>query len=97
MKIEANLSLSNASLSELNAPAKTAGRAATQVVSGTDGDSVALSTGADRVTLLSARALEAPDVRHDRVASLAAAIRDGSYAVNEVQIAKAIYEQLRQA
>ncbi len=94
MKIDANLAAQAESLLGANAATRPSGRAAGSSGGG-QSDSVVLSTSADRVTLLAAQALAAPEVRQQRVAALAAAVQNGSYRVSDQQIAGSIVEQLR--
>lgn len=58
--------------------------------SGLASDTAKLSTGQSAVQALAAKVNELPEVRQDRVAALASAIRNGSYQVTPEQTADAL-------
>ena len=58
--------------------------------SGPASDTAKLSTGQSAVQALAAKVNEVPEVRQERVAALASAIRNGSYQVTPEQTAEAL-------
>ena len=59
-------------------------------------DTVALSISQGAVQALAAKVSEMPEVRQERVAALAQAIRDGSYQVSPEQAAEALMAHMKQ-
>ncbi|HTW23275.1 MAG TPA: flagellar biosynthesis anti-sigma factor FlgM [Candidatus Baltobacteraceae bacterium] len=57
------------------------------------GVQVRLSTAANQVAALTQQAVNAPEVRTDRVQALQQAIRTGNYNVTNEQVAAAIYSE----
>jgi flagellar biosynthesis anti-sigma factor FlgM len=56
-------------------------------------DAATLSVDGARVNSLVAKALDAPDVRQDKVEALRQAVQNGEYAIDPAQIAEAMIRQ----
>lgn len=67
----------------------------TQNTNQSTGDQANLSSDALRLSDLSAKLANVPDVRQDRVATLSQAIQSGSYSVSSRQIAVAMLRDFR--
>ena len=64
--------------------------------SGLASDTARLSTGQSAVQALAAKVNEVPEIRRERVAALASAIRNGSYQVTPEQTAGALIVHMMQ-
>jgi negative regulator of flagellin synthesis FlgM len=56
-------------------------------------DTASLSSGASRVASLAAKAMEAPEIRQDKVSALRDAIRSGKYSVDSQKVADAMLKE----
>jgi len=65
--------------------------------SGLASDTAKLSIGQSAVQTLAAKVSDVPEVRQERVAALARAVRDGSYQVAPEQTAEALIVHMMQA
>jgi len=65
--------------------------------SGLASDTAKLSTGQRAVQALAAKVNEVPEIRQERVAALAQAVRDGSYQVSPEQTAEALISHVMQS
>lgn len=72
-------------------PSETAPTASTDPAVGED--AATLSVDGARVNSLVAKALDAPDIRQDKVEALRQAIQNGEYKVDPAQIAEAMIRQ----
>jgi len=94
MKVDLN-GLAGSALDGIKSPQRTPSETApTTSTDPTAGeDAATLSVDSARVNSLVAKALDAPDIRHDKVEALRQAVQNGEYAVDPAQIAEAMIRQ----
>jgi negative regulator of flagellin synthesis FlgM len=94
MKVDLN-GLTGSTLDGINSPQRTpsptAPGASTEPAVGEE--AATLSVDSARVNSLVAKALDAPDIRQDKVESLRQAVQNGEYKVDPSQIAEAMIRQ----
>jgi negative regulator of flagellin synthesis FlgM len=94
MKVDLN-GLSGSTLDGIPSPQRTPAEATS--AAGTDPaigeDTATLSVDTAGVNSLVAKALDAPDIRQDKVEALRQAIQNGEYKVDPAQIAEAMIQQ----
>jgi negative regulator of flagellin synthesis FlgM len=74
-------------------PAEATATSATHAEPAVAEDAATLSVDSTRVNSLVAKALDAPDIRADRVETLRQAVQSGEYKVDPAQIAEAMIRQ----